>query len=181
MHTAQRLVAAFSGPLCNDRTIILVTHHISLCLPVSSFLVELFQGSVRRFGTIEELRKSGYLKEVIEREDLVPEAYEPVHEFPGTSSKQKATPDNEPDVLAGTPPEGEATSPVLNRGQSRKKGKLIDAEKRAEGRVSYTTYWTYIRAAGIWTWMVTVFLMIFIRLVTVISQVRGVSLSRARC
>jgi hypothetical protein len=70
-------------------------------------------------------------------------------------------------VLAGTPPEREVTSPVLNQEQSRKKGKLIEAEKRAEGRVSYTTYWTYVRAAGIWTWMVTVFLMIFIRLVTV--------------
>lgn len=180
MHTAQHLVGALSGPLCKDRTIILVTHHISLCLPISSFLVELFQGSMRRFGTIEELRKSGYLKEVIEREDLVPEAYEPVHEFPGTSSKQKATPDNEPGALAGTPPEREPTSPTINQEQSRKKGKLIDAEKRAEGRVSYMTYWTYIRAAGVWTWMVTVFLMIFILFVTVTNQVRGVSLSHIR-
>jgi len=178
MHTAQHLVTALSSPLCKGRTVILVTHHISLCLPISSFLVELFQGSARRFGAIEELRKSGYLKEVIEREDLVPEAYEPAHEFPAALSKQKATPDNnEPDALAGTPPEGEATSPVLTQEQSRKKGKLIEAEKRAEGRVSYRTYWTYIRAAGVWTWMVTVFLMVFIRLVTVINQVRGVSLS----
>ena len=174
MHTAQRLAATLSGPLCNGRTVILVTHHISLCLPTSSFLVELFQGSVRRFGTIEELRRSGYLKEVIEREDLAPEAYEPAHEFPAASSNQIPTPDNEPDGLAGTPPEGEATSPVPDRGQRKKKGKLIEAEKRAEGRVSYRTYWTYIRAAGVWTWMVTFFLMIFIRLVTVANQVRGV-------
>ncbi|KAF9644674.1 pleiotropic drug resistance ABC transporter [Thelephora ganbajun] len=170
MHTAQHLVAALSGPLGRDRTIILVTHHISLCLPISSFLVELFQGSVRRFGFVDELRKNGYLKEVIEREDLVPEAYQPVHEFPTVSSKQKFTPESEPDVFAGTPPEREATSPILNQEQSRK-GKLIEAEKRAEGRVSYRTYWTYVRAAGVWTWMVTVFLMIFIRLATVVNQV----------
>ena len=178
MHTAQQLVAALSGPLCKGRTIILVTHHITLCLPVSSFLVELFQGSVRRFGSIEELRKNGYLKEVIEREDLVPDAYQPV---PTTSSKSKSAPENEPDVLAGTPPEREATSPVLNQEQSRKKGKLIEVEKRAEGRVSYRTYWTYIRAAGVWTWMVTIFLMIFIRLVTVANQVCGVSSSYVQC
>ena len=132
---------------------------------------------MRRFGSIEELRKSGYLKEVIEREDLVPEAYQPVHEFPTISSEQKPTPENEPDLLAGTPPEREVTSLVLNQEQSRKKGKLIEAEKRAEGRVSYRTYWTYIRAAGVWTWMVTVFLMIFIRLVSVANQVCGVSSS----
>lgn len=157
---------------------VLVTHHISLCLPASSFLVELFQGSVRRFGAIEELRKSGYLKEVIEREDLDPEAYEPAHEFPATSSKRKASPDGEPDMFAGTPPEREATSPVPNQGQSRKKGKLIEVEKRAQGRVSYRTYWTYIRAAGVWTWIVTIFLMIFIRLITVTNQVCGAS---SRC
>ena len=129
-------------------------------------------------GSIEELRKSGYLKEVIEREDLVPEAYQSV---PTTSSKSKSTPENEPDVLAGTPPEREVTSPVLNQEQNRKKGKLIEVEKRAEGRVSYRTYWTYICAAGIWTWMVTVFLMIFIRLVTVANQVCGVSTSYVQC
>lgn len=172
MHTAHHLVSALSGPLCKGRTIILVTHHISLCLPVSCFLVELFQGSVRRLGSIEELRKDGYLKEVIEREDLVPEAYKPAHEFPSISSKATPTQDNEPDVLAGTPPELEVTSTRLNKEQN-KKGTLVEAEKRAKGRVSYGTYWTYIRAAGIWTWMVTVFLMILIRLITVANQVRG--------
>ena len=171
MHTAQHLVSTLSGPLCKGRTIILVTHHISLCLPVSSFLVELFQGSVRRFGSIEELRKDGYLKEVIEREDLVPEAYKPFHEFPSAPSKATPTLDSEPDVFAETPPELEVTSPSLDEEQKRKKGALTEAEKRAEGRVSYRTYWTYIRAAGVWTWMVTVFLMIFIRLVTVANQV----------
>jgi ABC-type multidrug transport system ATPase subunit len=175
MHTAQQLVAAFSGPLCKGRTIILVTHHISLCLPVSSFLIELFQGSVRRFGLIEELRKSGYLKEVIEREDLMPVAYKSAHKFPSVSSKTAPTPDNEPDLLAGTPPEHEVTSPVVDQEQSRRKGKLVEAEKRAEGRISYRTYWTYIRAAGIWTWVVTVFLMVLIRLVDVVNQVCGVS------
>lgn len=173
MHTAQHLASAFSGPLCKGRTIILVTHHISLCLPVASFLVELFQGSVRRFGSVEELRRSGYLKEVIEREDLLPESYKPAHEFPSASSKPTPTPGSGPDVYAGTPPEHELASPILDQGQNRKKGKLVEAEKRAEGRVSHRTYWTYIRAAGIWTWMVTVFLMIFIRIVTVVNQVGG--------
>jgi hypothetical protein len=181
MHTAQHLVSALSGPLCRGRTIILVTHHISLCLPISSFLVELFQGSVRRFGSVDELRKGGYLKEVIEREDLVPEAYKPAHEFPSASSKATPTPDNELDVLAETPPELEVTSTSLNNEQSKKKGALVEAEKRAEGRVSYMTYWTYIRAAGVWTWMVTVFLMIFIRLTTVVNQVCGVGSTCVQC
>lgn len=181
MHTAQQLVSALSGPLCRGRTIILVTHHISLCLPISSFLVELFQGSVRRSGSIEGLRKNGYLKEVIEREDLVPDAYQSAHEFPSASSKAKPNRENESDGLTKTPPEGEVTSPVLNQERGRRKGKLIEAEKRAEGRVSYRTYWTYIRAAGMWTWMVTVLLMIFIRLVTVVNQVRSVVPSWVWC
>lgn len=134
---------------------------------------------MRRFGSIEELRKDGYLKEVIEREDLDPEAYKPAHEFPSASSKPIPTPDNEPDVLAGTPPELASTG--LDTEQTKKKGTLIEAEKRAEGRVSYRTYWTYIRAAGVWTWIVTVFLMTFIRLVTVTNQVCGANSSRVQC
>lgn len=130
---------------------------------------------MRRCGSVEELRKDGYLKEVIEREDLVPEAYKPAHEFPSVSSRGTPTPDNESDLLAETPPEFEVTSPGLRKEQNKKKGTLIEAEKRAEGRVSYMTYWTYIRAAGVWTWMVTIFLMIFIRLVTVVNQVCGAS------
>jgi hypothetical protein len=136
---------------------------------------------VRRFGSIEELRKSGYLKEVIEREDLMPDAYKPAHEFPSASSNAALTPDDDPNPLSGTPPEHEVASPVLDQGQSKKRGGLIEAEKRAEGRVSYRTYWTYIRAAGIWTWMVTVFLMIFIRLVTVVNQVRGTTFHCVGC
>ena len=168
MHTAQHLVVALSGPLCKGRTIILVTHHISLCLPISSFLIELFHGSVRRFGSVEELRKSGYLKEVIEREDLLPEAYKPAHVFPS------ALPENEPDALISTPPEREVTSPVFDEGQN-KNGKLVEAEKRAEGKVSSKTYWEYVRASGVWTWLVTVFLMVIIRLITVLNQVCGFS------
>ena len=42
MHTAQHLLRhALSGPLAKDRTIVLVTHHITLCLPAATYLLEL--------------------------------------------------------------------------------------------------------------------------------------------
>ena len=180
MHTAKHLVSALSDPLCRGRTVILATHHIKLCLPISSFLVELFQGAVRSFGSVDELRKGGYLNEVIQREDLAPEAYKLGHMFPSASSKVVPNLDTEVGVLAETPPQLKVASPSLKKPQH-KKGTLIEAERKAEGRVSYATYWIYIRAAGVWTWIATVFLVVFMRLTTVVNQVRGASSSFVQC
>ena len=57
-------------------------------------------------------------------------------------------------------------------------GKLIAAEARAEGRVSWRTYATYIRAAGISSWFLTVFLQLLIRFVTIGNQVSRLFVSR---
>lgn len=50
-------------------------------------------------------------------------------------------------------------------------GKLVDEEARAEGRVSMRTYWMYIRAAGIISWIFTFVLMLLIRFINVGLQV----------
>src|ERR1700760_111313 len=71
MHTAQHIVAnCLTGPFARDRTIILVTHHITLCLPIAHYLVELSQGRVLRQGTIKSFEESGILQKVVETEDL---------------------------------------------------------------------------------------------------------------
>lgn len=159
----------------------MATHHIGLCLPISSYLVELFQGNVRRFGSIDELRKGGYLNEVIQREDLLSKTYKPGHVFPSVSSKAVPTPNSEFGAFTKTLFQLEVASPNFNKGQNKKKGALIEAEKKAEGRVSYMTYWTYIRAAGVWTWIATVFLVVFLRLITVVNQVCATSSSCVQC
>jgi ABC-type multidrug transport system ATPase subunit len=149
MHTAQHIVdKCFSGSLAEGRTILLVTHHITLCLPLASYLVELSHGRISQMGTIQSLRDKGILDQVVEAQDeVLPE------------SEKYVALDNEADVLS-----------------TRKKahlhaGKLIETEVRAEGRVSLKNYLTYIRAAGILSWIVTLALMLLIRLINVGNQV----------
>ncbi|KAJ7193321.1 pleiotropic drug resistance ABC transporter [Mycena pura] len=154
MHTATHIVQnCLTGPFAHDRTIILVTHHISLCLPVAHYIVELAQGRVLRQGTVESFEASGILQKVVEAED------QPFHE------QQDIVPapvDNEADSLST---EIEPVKRTLSN------GKLIEAEARAEGRVSLRTYMTYIRAAGNLSWLLTLLLMLLIRFINIGNQV----------
>ncbi|GLB35831.1 putative ABC transporter transmembrane region [Lyophyllum shimeji] len=149
MHTAQHLLAkCLTGDLARDRTIILVTHHISLCLPAASFLVELSHGKVSRQGSIQDLKDINLLESVVEQEDELADVPQ--------------TPQNEADVWKDT-----ACKTVHQAGN----GKLIEAEARAEGRVSVHTYLTYVRAAGILPWILTIALMLLIRFINIANQV----------
>ncbi|KAH8100998.1 P-loop containing nucleoside triphosphate hydrolase protein [Cristinia sonorae] len=156
MHTAQHLVKnVLSGDLARDRTIILVTHHISLCLPVATYLVELSGGRVIRQGSIEQLRSQGLLQKVVEDEDIVEDSIP-------SDEPTKEEPENQADLI-GDVGQNDVQKKAAN-------GKLIDAEARAEGRVALSTYMTYIKAAGVFSWILIVFLMVFLRVVNIGSQ-----------
>lgn len=160
MHTALHIVShCLSGPLAEGRTIILVTHHISMCLPVASYLVELAQGKILRKGTIQEFKDLGQLEEVLEAEDETPEDDKPVQD-----------PENEVDSVE------QDQKYKGDRGDAKK---LIEAEARAEGRVSWLTYVTYIRAAGISSWIFIVALMLLIRAINIGNQVNVGQLSKS--
>ncbi|KAG6842469.1 hypothetical protein C0991_007599 [Blastosporella zonata] len=148
MHTAQHLVSkCLTGPLARDRTIILVTHHISLCLPSASYLVELAQGKILRQGSIQELKDQDVLDAVIEKEDA---------------------PSDVKDLLENN---GETVEDSIPAASTMRSGKLIEAEGKAEGRVPLKTYLTYIYAAGTLPWVITLSLMVLIRFVNITNQV----------
>lgn len=158
MHTAQHLVNnCFASELVRGRTVILVTHHIGICLPISSYLVELSHGGVIRKGRIQEIEEK-VLQNVIETEDK-PFTTEDHDDLPVPEQV------NEADVLHD--------SRKLHRKHplKSKDGKLVEAEARAEGRVSLKTYLTYIRAAGIMSWVFTLLLMLAIRAINIGNQV----------
>lgn len=150
MHTAQHIVNhCLSGELVQKRTVILVTHHIRLCLSVATYLVELSHGQVLCSGSIVSLRETGLLEKAIEAEDV---AFLP-------DTEVAVGPTNEADRVATL-----RSRPIGN-------GKLVEAEARAEGRITLRTYLTYIRAAGAACWIGTILLMVFIRIVDIVAQV----------
>ncbi|RXW24050.1 hypothetical protein EST38_g1810 [Candolleomyces aberdarensis] len=151
MHTAQHIVKnCFSGPLSEGRTIILVTHHITLCVPSATYLVELKEGKILHQGTTDELRSRGLLQAIVEEEEKP---------FQEASSSHTPT-----DVNVDESKGFAAARPSGN-------GKLVEAEHRAEGRVSLKTYLTYIRAAGVSCWILTFVLQVTIRVINIANQV----------
>ena len=147
MHTAQHLVrTCLTGDLARDRTIILVTHHISLCLPVSTYLIDLGDGKVLRQGFVKDLELGGLLRAVKKGDELA-------------------------DVLDISNEDKHSEVGAVNGALPNERGKLVEAESRAEGRVAIRTYITYVRAAGLMPWLFTVGLMLLIRFINVGNQV----------
>ncbi|KAF8641091.1 hypothetical protein AX17_000734 [Amanita inopinata Kibby_2008] len=151
MHTAQHLADnCLRGLLVRDRTIILVTHHIGLCHPIASYFVELEHGRLARQGPTSQDFLDGHLPQNVNtgnHKEVTREEFETV--------------ENEADVLRN------GKDQVKKRGD----GKLIEAEARAKGQVSWRTYYTYIRAAGFYCWLFTLILLVLIRLINIGNQV----------
>ncbi|CAE6434528.1 unnamed protein product [Rhizoctonia solani] len=168
MHTARHLVdKCLAGPLMQGRTIILVTHHVRMCLDTASYLVELSNGRIIRQGTITELRGKEQLSAILQTqlEDGTTEA-EPEGTVPPSDALQINEADVDPGDVANTSigTEGATLQHDSNI------GKLVDEEARAEGRVSLKTYWTYIKAASVWSWLASLVLLLAVRGITIGSQ-----------
>jgi ABC-type multidrug transport system fused ATPase/permease subunit len=127
---------AVTGELAEGRTRILVTHHVALCLPRAKYAVRLSaRGTLEHAGLIEELKKTGEFKELLEADDT--EDLKDVEE--DTVLKRTATngsvaiPSEDVAVAVKAPPK-----------------KLIEEEKRETGRVKTTVYAGYLGASGGW-------------------------------
>ena len=114
-----------------------------------------------RNGSTSELRSRGELEKLVEAEDATDE------DVTEASSATATEVDNEADLTKTVKANGKIQEP------SKDAGKLIDEENRAEGRVSLRTYWTYIKAAGLISWVFTFALMLLIRAINVGFQVSG--------
>lgn len=147
MHTSDHIVKkCITGRLAAGRTIILVTHHLSLCLPIASYFVELNDGKIIRRGPAQE-----FIDERLTQNDTT---------LNGKDDNKPEPVSNEADLETGI-------KPVVKPGD----GKLIEKEARPEGRISWRAYYTYIRAAGIICWILSLVLMVLLRGINILNQV----------
>ncbi|THV47194.1 hypothetical protein BGAL_0328g00070 [Botrytis galanthina] len=115
---------ALMGELSIGRTRILVTHHVSLCLPRASYAVQLSKnGGLEHAGSIDELKKTGNFDDIIKAEQDVEAAVEEVDASEANIDKPSDKP---------------ATKPK----------KLIEDEKRETGSVKASVYTKYLMATG---------------------------------
>jgi len=149
-HTAKWIFdKALLGPLMYNRTCILVTHNVSLCLPQAGFAVVLENGRILSQGTAVEVIDSGKLTEDLSKSRPVSR---------GTSRAPSRVPSDLGD-------EGDDEAVHANGNANGSANGLADPKKapasnaqeetRAEGSVKLSIILMYLRAMGPWYYWVS--------------------------
>ncbi|KAF5389660.1 hypothetical protein D9757_004116 [Collybiopsis confluens] len=150
-HTAHHLYhECLKGELLKGRTVILVSHHVQLCVPGAKYVVALDNGRVQFEGSREAFQSSGVIRTLVQStiDEAVDEKEEPhIEELPVPSSQSSdSDPVSETATLAPV-----ASSAKVDKKPARK---LVEEETRAVGRVSRDVWLTYVLACGsYWYWI----------------------------
>jgi ABC-type multidrug transport system fused ATPase/permease subunit len=146
-HTAKWIFDyALNGQLMRNRTCILVTHNVSLTLPLAEFAVVLDNGKVVAQGTANEVITSGKLTE-----DLTKSR-------PGSRGASK-TPSRVPSDVGGEEADGEHIHGSTNgkpdgATDKKKPTSKTQEETKAEGGVKLSIIVMYLKAMGPWYYWV---------------------------
>ena len=139
-HTSKFLVKeCLGGKLLQGRTVVLVSHHVGLCLPISDFVVSLNNGVVDQAGSASEVNLN-----VI------------VAQLPEDEQKEE---DEEEEVTPDKPFRAEEEQ------QEKKSSRQVyKTEHMATGRVEWADYAFVLGAAGgWWYWVILVLMYVFVR------------------
>ncbi|KAJ7610419.1 multidrug resistance-associated ABC transporter [Roridomyces roridus] len=133
-HTARHLYQrCLKGDLMRGRTVILVSHHVQLCVPGAAYIVTLDNGRVRFQGTQDAFKVSGVMGSLVQSTD--------------TSTDQDKTEAAAVDTID----EGKSAGAEKVKKAPRK---FFEEEKRAVGRVAWDVWMAYIGACGSrWYWV----------------------------
>ncbi|GAA5917290.1 hypothetical protein JCM6882_004151 [Rhodosporidiobolus microsporus] len=163
-HTARWLFKrCLRGPLLENRTVILITHHISLCLGAAEYVVRMSEGRVALQGRVNELDKADLTTDFVEEDDEAEDAEEKDVEEKEANGKKPISAEDPKEAehaaaAALAPSEQPTREPSPNPASSdpvaaaKRAGKLIETEARATGRVKWSVYKLYLVAAGWFTW-----------------------------
>jgi ABC-type multidrug transport system fused ATPase/permease subunit len=132
-HTAKHLYTqCLMGPLMANRTRILVTHHVKLCLSSCAYLIHIKDGRAEFVGSPMELRQTGHLDEVLaedeeedEEEEVVVAEQQAIEDMPSSSSSAHDAVKDE-----------------------KKPRALIAQETRATGSIKFSLYKIYFALVG---------------------------------
>ncbi|KAJ5096035.1 hypothetical protein NUU61_005391 [Penicillium alfredii] len=156
-HTGRHVYEhALTGDLGQNRTRVLVTHHVGLCLPRTDYSVLLGNGCVKYAGTIDELMKANHLEDILQEEHATEETGQASADGEskilndGESTLQKVISNTSHQRPNTSPNENENTE---NAGSAPKK--FVEEEKREKGSIQLSVYTAYLSKGGHWTfWLV---------------------------
>ncbi|CED83809.1 Multidrug resistance-associated protein/mitoxantrone resistance protein, ABC superfamily [Phaffia rhodozyma] len=141
-HTAQIIYEkCLKGPMVADRTVVLVTHHVSLCLSASTQVIALDNGCVQYSGDSDTFATSPHFQDFLREEDEEAQREEELVESLESTFEDLPSNDNNT----------KHKSPV----------KLIKKETREEGNISSAAYIYFLSSCGgmfYWTAFTIVYL-----------------------
>ncbi|KAJ1727146.1 hypothetical protein LPJ61_004731 [Coemansia biformis] len=167
-HTAKHILHAClagSSPLMQGRTRVLVTHHVAMCLPHSSYIAVMNDGRVALSGSPQELRaKGGVLSEILsldrsadtqkgEGEDEEEARPENEADVPGVDADAAQASVDDPkseDAYNAERRAARARQLELDPTADLSDGLLVDDEEREQGYVRPEVWLQYMRMCGGW-------------------------------
>ncbi|CAJ0870838.1 149_t:CDS:10, partial [Entrophospora sp. SA101] len=140
-HTAKYLYEnCIMGDLMKNRTRILVTHHVGLCIRNAAFVVVMKDGQITDQGPANQILSSGILGDISIEEE---------NEKGGDDDelKNKSTEHAKP----------------KSKSANGSDGKLVLEEKREQGAIKWIVYKTYLSATGgylFWVFLLSMFILV---------------------
>ena len=152
-HTAQHIfLEAINGPLMLNRTCILVTHNVSLCVPKSSYVVVLANGKVVAQGPPGVVMSSGALGTELSRPASRIGTEVPTRTQSSENLEQKASRETNGHTVEANghlngSVHGSATKPTAEDTTGNAKART---EAKSEGSVKWRVIKMYLAAMGSW-------------------------------
>lgn len=151
------------GPLMRDRTCILVTHNVALCVPVAAHVVVLDNGKISVQGTAESVIASGKLGDEVHKATASGKVSRIPSRVPSSVGDESAETLIENGVAK--PNDGKlngAASGKDTKPKNPNKSEAKDAmeENKAVGGVKLEVMWLYFKAMGPW-WFWTLVAIVF--------------------
>ncbi|KAH8647839.1 ATP-dependent bile acid permease [Xylariales sp. PMI_506] len=158
-HTAQWIFTkCLKGPLMKDRTCILVTHNVTLCIPRSDYVVVMDNGRIAGQGTPAEITALGVLGQEIRLQQ------------PTSDDEETTTAEDDEERSEGST----AADPLIDDGghngtlggkpddkKNKPEGEKRGVEKQTEGSIKWPVIKMYLTAMGPW-WFWALALVVFV-------------------
>lgn len=143
-HTAKHIYQqCLLGPLMRNRTQILITHHVNLCVQGSAYVVFVKEGRIQLSGSPTELRQTGKMDLIFEENIL--------------ETEDEENQDDKDDEEAVETIDGEQEQITDKKAPK----VLVEKESRAEGQVKFRLYSLYFKLMGNWFFWAFFFFAVF--------------------
>ena len=139
---------ALTSELAKDRTRLLTTHNVQMCLQHAKFAVVLSDGTADYAGSTETLLQCSVPGQWDSTRDLGSEQTSPLQAKVGESFPAEASGQRPPHRFLG-----ETVLGIENEVVPKAPRKLVEEEQYAKGRTNFNIIKQYLQAASGWPWL----------------------------